>query len=1005
MRIEQYPQCIDYNLWVIIENDNTSIVSKLVDGKETIIPLTTVEEKAQRWVELKARNLQQIHPDDLEEMDLRWNIAMLTMKVRRFLKNIIKKMEMANKERIGFDKSKVECFNCHKRGYFARKCRVPKIQDNRNREPTRRRNRSYLIDYKEIDTGFVTFGGNSKKGKIIRKGKIKTDKLDFEDVYFVKELKFNLFSFSQTCDKKNSVFLTDTACVFLSPDYMLTDESHVLLKVLRKDNMYNVDLKNVVPQGGLTYLFAKATSDESTFWHRRLRHVNFKTINKLVKGNLGVKKEFSVARTLQQNRVAEKKNKTLIKAARIMLADLKLPITFWAGAVNTTCYVQNRVLVIKPHNKTPYKLFLGRKTALSFMKPFGYPVTILNTIDHLVFAWNQSNGSACKAKVETVPNKDYIMLPLCTQDLQFFSSSKDSPSAGCKPSEEEEKKDAEDLGNKDSAIPSTEEPRDNVVNKNIVYRCADDPNIPDLEEIRRFCGAEDDDSGADMNNLNTYFQATAKAKNINEEAHIKMRDLKFEDEGGVYCLSNRVILKQLPVRGFVQVFLDKQVDGMLKHNSIYVIPSHTKKVLSNMKRVGKDFSGKVIPLFPIMLVPAQEEELCKDKALNAENVPTHSNDLLLSGEDSNQLKKLMEICTKLQQRVIDLENTKTVQAHEISSLKKRVKRLLKKRRSRTHRLKRLYKVGLSARVESSDEESLGEEDASKLGRNIVDIDVDAKTTLVNETAKDQGRYNDEEMFDTNITTTGIKETVSTAALITTVNVNPDKLTMAQALIEIKKSKPKGDKAVIEQEPEQGATTKTTIVIIPTPDSTRPKERGVVMQEPKEQEQPIDAEKARLFMELLEKRRKFFAAKRKIEKRNRPQTKAPTKESYKVDDDQEAAKLKRGLEIVPNDGDEVTIDATPLSSKSPTTVDYKIYKEGRKSYFQIIRADGSSQMYLTFSKMLKNFNKEDLEMYPLTRNILHQMWNDVRLQVEYKVEMAYDLLRLVRRQVREGYVPE
>nr|GEW35041.1 ribonuclease H-like domain-containing protein [Tanacetum cinerariifolium] len=132
--------------------------------------------------------------------------------------------------------------------------------------------KSYLTDYKEIDGGFVAFGGNYKIEKTTRKGKIRTSKLDFEDVYFVKELKFNLFSVSQICDKKNSVLFTDTACVVLSPNFKLTDESHVLLKVPRKDNMYNIDLKNVVPQGGLTCLFAKATSDESTFWHKRLGH-------------------------------------------------------------------------------------------------------------------------------------------------------------------------------------------------------------------------------------------------------------------------------------------------------------------------------------------------------------------------------------------------------------------------------------------------------------------------------------------------------------------------------------------------------------------------------------------------------------------------------------------------------------------------------------------------------------------------------------------------------------
>ncbi|GJU26407.1 ribonuclease H-like domain-containing protein [Tanacetum coccineum] len=142
-------------------------------------------------------------------------------------------------------------------------------------------NRSYLTDYEEIDGGFVAFGGNSKGGKITRKGKIRTGKLDFKDVYFVKELKFNLFSVSQMYDKKNSVLFTDTTCVVLSPDFKLTDESHVLLKVPRKDKMYSVDLKNVVPQGGLTCLFAKATPGESNLWHRRLGHVNFKTMNKL----------------------------------------------------------------------------------------------------------------------------------------------------------------------------------------------------------------------------------------------------------------------------------------------------------------------------------------------------------------------------------------------------------------------------------------------------------------------------------------------------------------------------------------------------------------------------------------------------------------------------------------------------------------------------------------------------------------------------------------------------
>ncbi|GJT94721.1 putative ribonuclease H-like domain-containing protein [Tanacetum coccineum] len=370
-------------------------------------------------------------------------------------------------------------------------------------------NKSFLTDYQEVDGGFVAFAGSPKGGKITRKGKIRTGKLDFEDVYFVKELKFNLFSVSQMCDKKNSVLFTETECLVLSPDFKLLDESQVLLKVPRQNNMYSFDLKNVVPSGGLTCLFAKATIDESNLWHRRLGHINFKTMNKLVRGNLvrglpsklfendhtcvacqkgkqhkascktklvssisqplqmlhmdlfgptsvrsinyktyclvvtddysrfswvfflatkdepsgilktfitgienqinhkvkiikcdngtefknndmnqfcgmkGIKREFSVARTPQQNGVVERKNRTLIVAARTMLADSLLPTIFWAEAVSTACYVHNRVLVTKSHNMTPYELLHGRLPSISFMRPFGCPVTILNTLDPL----------------------------------------------------------------------------------------------------------------------------------------------------------------------------------------------------------------------------------------------------------------------------------------------------------------------------------------------------------------------------------------------------------------------------------------------------------------------------------------------------------------------------------------------------------------------------------------------------------------------------------------------
>nr|GEV04649.1 ribonuclease H-like domain-containing protein [Tanacetum cinerariifolium] len=239
------------------------------------------------------------------------------------------------------------------------------------------RNISFLLDFKEFNGGYVAFRGNPKGAKILGKGKIKTGKLVFDDVYFVKELKFNLFSVLQICDKKNIALFTDTECVVLSSDIKLPDENHVLLRVPRENNMYNVDLKNVVPSGDLTCLFENDTLDESNLWHRRLGHINFKTMNKLVKG---IKREFSVAKTPQQNRVAKRKNRTLIEAARTMLADSLLPIPFWTESMN-------------------YQ-----------------PVIAGNQPNHN--ACTKENIDAGKVRKETVSAQQYVLLPLWSTGSQ-----------------------------------------------------------------------------------------------------------------------------------------------------------------------------------------------------------------------------------------------------------------------------------------------------------------------------------------------------------------------------------------------------------------------------------------------------------------------------------------------------------------------------------------------------------------------------------------------------------
>ncbi|GJY86878.1 hypothetical protein Tco_0500904 [Tanacetum coccineum] len=342
------------------------------------------------------------------------------------------------------------------------------------------------------------------------------------------------------------------------------------------------------------------------------------------------------------------------------------------------------------------------------------------------------------------------------------------------------------------------------------------------------------------------FSSTMASAIICLATNQKFNFSKFIFEGMIRNLDN-VSRKFLMYPRFIQVFLNQQLDGLPTHKIIYNAPSHTKKIFENMRKVGKGFSGRVTPLFLIMVVqhqsqmgeglvnptdphhtptiiqpstqpqktqkprkpkrkdtqvpqPSDPSDNLADEAVHKElddslvrvattassleaeqdngnitktrskatpnessslgttsgggprcqetigdtiaqtrfeNVSKLSNDSLLargntlrSDEDRLKLNELMELCTTLQKKVLDLEKTKTTQANEIVGLKRRVKKLEKKRCSRTHKLKRLYKFGLSASVESSrDEESLGK-DASKQGRiNVIDADKDI--TLVN----------------------------------------------------------------------------------------------------------------------------------------------------------------------------------------------------------------------------------------------------------------------------------
>ena len=120
--------------------------------------------------------------------------------------------------------------------------------------------------------------------------------MTFEDVFYVEQLRYNLLSVSLVCDKKHSILFNEDGCIILAPRFKVVDEKMILLRTPRKDNVYCLDLENVSVDSSLNCLFSKASLNESSLWHRRMCHMNFKTMNKLVKNNLvrGLpQKEFS----------------------------------------------------------------------------------------------------------------------------------------------------------------------------------------------------------------------------------------------------------------------------------------------------------------------------------------------------------------------------------------------------------------------------------------------------------------------------------------------------------------------------------------------------------------------------------------------------------------------------------------------------------------------------------------------------------------------------------------
>ncbi|GKE47026.1 ribonuclease H-like domain-containing protein, partial [Tanacetum coccineum] len=267
------------------------------------------------------------------------------------------------------------------------------------------------------------------------------------------------------CDKKNSVLFNDTECIVLSPNFKLIDESQVLLRVPGKNNMYNVDLKNIVPKGGLTCLFAKAIFDESKLWHRML--------------------------------VAERRNKTLIEAAKTMLADSKLLTTFWAEAVNTA------YRLCKFDGKADEGFFVGYSLNNKAFRVLNSRTRIVEENLHIRFSENTPNAVGTK----TSDNAD----PKSSQDDESKPSSSDGKKVDEDPREDcecndQEKEDNVNNTNNVNAVNAVSTNKVNAIGAKTSIELSFDPDILALEDISIFDFLRGDED--DMNNLDTTIQVS-----------------------------------------------------------------------------------------------------------------------------------------------------------------------------------------------------------------------------------------------------------------------------------------------------------------------------------------------------------------------------------------------------------------------------------------------------------------------------------------------------------------
>nr|GEW40229.1 retrovirus-related Pol polyprotein from transposon TNT 1-94 [Tanacetum cinerariifolium] len=562
--------------------------------------------------------------------------------------------------------------------------------------------------------------------------------------------------------------------------------------------------------------------------------------------------------------------------------------------------------------------------------------------------------------------------------------------------------------------------------------------------------------------MKNFQNTTVKIKTVNDDVRLQAlkdrkrvvinvasirHDLKLNDAEGTSCLSNAVIFKELARMSAKTTSWNEFSSTMA--SAIICLANNQKFNVSTLEEVSDlptDVQGTPISNEPSSSQPQRkhtprrkqrmETKVSLTETNTEEHVPTPLNDPLPSGEDRMQLKELMDLCTNLSNKVLDLKNKllemKSSHKAKIEELESRVEKLEEENRKITDvdadvevNLENVYNLDMAHEetvlsMQDVDVQSERIKDVVKDDEEVVEVMEIAKI-IVDEVSTAGGELNDanEKIFHD-------KEESTTITAFSK-----------------SRAKDKG-KAKLVEEPEILKSRKAQIAL--DEEVTRG-QLDVVRKYQALKIKPVSVAQARTNMMIYLKnmagyKMDYFKGmryehirpifKKEYNKVQAYLNKGPEMDAERIKAPRKKIRKEKVKKVQPakkqkvlDDEDDVFVNITPLSSKPPTIMDYKIYKEGKKEHFQIFRANEDNvwkhqkgPQGLARVKNWKLFNScgvncvtlETIQlfllaekMYPLTNYTLQQIFNEVRLQVDYEVEMAYDLLRLVRKQLREGYV--